>query len=84
MRITQDANVNIDLCFGPGLQISVIYMSGDTSRVILQMPSRFRWSMDHAMLSLDSDQLLSRVRLFVTPAHQTSLSIINSQSLLKR
>ena len=79
-------NVNIDLCFGPGLQISVIYMSGDTSRVILQMPSRFRWSMDHAMLSLDSDQSLSRVRLFVTPrtaAHQASLSIINSQSLLK-
>ena len=36
-------------------------------------------------VSISSVQLLSYVRLFVTPrtAHQASLSIINSQSLLK-
>ena len=37
-------------------------------------------------IQFSSVQLLSRVRLFVTPwtaAHQASLSIINSQSLLK-
>ena len=42
--------------------------------------------MDPALLSLSSVQSLSRVRLFVTPwtaARQASLSITNSQSLLK-
>ena len=42
--------------------------------------------MNHRLLSLSSVQLLSHVRLFATPwiaAHQASLSITNSQSLLK-
>ena len=41
---------------------------------------------DNSLLLISSDQLLCHVRLFATPwttAHQASLSIINSQSLLK-
>ena len=57
-----------------------VYQEGTTSfqptgMVCLLLPSQF-----------GSVQLLSRVRLFATPwttAHQTSLSITNSQSLLK-
>ena len=41
---------------------------------------------DHSFIEFSSVQLLSRVQLFATPwtaAHQASLSITNSQSLLK-
>ena len=47
---------------------------------------KFFWVSYYLKVQFSSVQLLSHVRLFVTPwitAHQASLSIINSQSLLK-
>ena len=46
----------------------------------------YDWATKHSTVQFSSFQLLSRVRLFATPwtaAHQASLSITNSQSLLK-
>ena len=48
--------------------------------------SIWKWPKDRTILLASSVQSLSHVRLFVTPwtaAHQASLSITNSQSILK-
>ena len=50
--------------------------------VLFSMPFKFHWP----LYQFSSVQLLSRVQLFATPwtaAHQASLSITNSRSLLK-
>ena len=54
---------------------------------MIHAPSKVACSLAKlSLLDISSIQLLNRVRLFVTPwtaAHQASLSITNSQSLLK-
>ena len=73
------------LFFPPSLFPSIKVFSND-SVLPIRWPKCWSFSFSISSVQFSSVQLLSRVRLFATPwtaAHQASLSIISSGSLLK-